>query len=807
MGQNSHPVDAGTGSNAIPPILEAQVSRELHQQHTHTLIQKKNRTQLIKALAQTTAKDKCSHSFLGLIRSQDVFGQKVEFTYKGHRHYRTTIGAVVSILLKLVLFMFIFYEMYVIFSRKHPTVSTKYIMRNPDSPFALSPFEMGFNMAFGIQMRQSNIKSFNALYSGAIGQMTPQKGAQSTTSVSQIIQIQAKGNYDYKAPTSVDEDPWIFVKLDPSIASFKAFKAVKNTVDYGTQSESPIPIVQQDCNSHTSTISSVLSSAIEKLSHFYCLDQQHTQELELNNFENSMFSQYSEIQVQLATCKNSSSTLCKSQALIDKVIGSMRIQIIYTNSNMNFKEFDDRQKIFQEYLAKPITIGLDPNSEQQASLYIQSAETQLFDHVFFYFQQIQENAYMVDEFPRYERAVISQAKGIVAQLNLRLDQKYAIYGRVADNLISGLESIGGFYESMMHIGFLLVFFFQERLFKSSFLKQLYQVAAPKPVNSKIKIPPIDFVLDDIDNHDASDSILKNILDTILLRKRFGYGYPEIFHFLIKCRCLVSRHRKKDQSSMDKSHLLYDKGNAKLGHELDIINLVRSIRQLRLLSQVLIGPTERMLLKFQRKNMIETTSSSSDSDHHDYDTVKLLNSKKGLVKLQQIVKIKKSLDQLKDQEIGQAEKNMMKGIFVRRPQKYKTATQIKLNLDSIHTEHNDMPDDIEKDGSNKPSKSGSAIRIKIQHPSSDFSQQSRSQINHSSSCESISGKSPASSVQRPSMYSRMLSSFKGNKVSSFRGMSKFQNGGNQVAKMMPYPVPDSSAKKQLSDEIFQEEEGG
>jgi hypothetical protein len=76
--------------------------------------------------------------------------------------------------------------------------------------------------------------------------------------------------------------------------------------------------------------------------------------------------------------------------------------------------------------------------------------------------------------------------------------------------------------------------------------------------------------------------------------------------------------------------------------LDVVNLVRSIRQLRLMAQVLLGPNERMLLKFQRSNIVETTSSSSDSDHHSYDTVRLLNSKKDLIKLSQIVKIKKIL---------------------------------------------------------------------------------------------------------------------------------------------------------------------
>ena len=42
-------------------------------------------------------------------------------------------------------------------------------------------------------------------------------------------------------------------------------------------------------------------------------------------------------------------------------------------------------------------------------------------------------------------------------------------------------------------------------------------------------------------------------------------------------------------------------------------------------------------------MIEITSSSSDSDHISYDTNKLLNSKLALVKMQQIMKIKKVLN--------------------------------------------------------------------------------------------------------------------------------------------------------------------
>lgn len=95
--------------------------------------------------------------------------------------------------------------------------------------------------------------------------------------------------------------------------------------------------------------------------------------------------------------------------------------------------------------------------------------------------------------------------------------------------------------------------------------------------------------------------------------------------------------------MDKRQLLYQRGNEKLERELDVINLMKATRQLRLMSQFLLSKEERTLLKFQRKNVIETTSSESDSDHHTYDTVKLLDSRKDLIKLRQAVKIKRQLN--------------------------------------------------------------------------------------------------------------------------------------------------------------------
>lgn len=113
--------------------------------------------------------------------------------------------------------------------------------------------------------------------------------------------------------------------------------------------------------------------------------------------------------------------------------------------------------------------------------------------------------------------------------------------------------------------------------------------------------------------------------------------------------------------------LYTRGQEKLEREIDVVNLIRSIRQLRLMSEVLLGPSERMLLKFQRKNLIETEPSSSDSDNQQNDSIKTLNSKHGLVQLRTLIKINRILKFFYlFKPLADVDRNLLKGIFMRTP---------------------------------------------------------------------------------------------------------------------------------------------
>ena len=130
---------------------------------------------------------------------------------------------------------------------------------------------------------------------------------------------------------------------------------------------------------------------------------------------------------------------------------------------------------------------------------------------------------------------------------------------------------------------------------------------------------------------------------------------------MSCLCFRKVNRFREDKK-HKIHFLYQRANDKLEKELDIVNLVRSIRKLRLISKILLPARNRLLLRFQKKNLIDSTSSSSDSDDYKYDTMKLLDSKKNLVKLSAMVKLKKQLNYYLTNNMEPRDKEILKGIL-------------------------------------------------------------------------------------------------------------------------------------------------
>lgn len=88
----------------------------------------------------------------------------------------------------------------------------------------------------------------------------------------------------------------------------------------------------------------------------------------------------------------------------------------------------------------------------------------------------------------------------------------------------------------------------------------------------------------------------------------------ILQYLLKCLCLRSlsgnRHRKSY-----KKHYLFAKAEERLNQELDIVRILRALRKFSVLNEAVLSQRQRMMIRFSRKHLIETSSSSPDSDDH------------------------------------------------------------------------------------------------------------------------------------------------------------------------------------------------
>ena len=96
------------------------------------------------------------------------------------------------------------------------------------------------------------------------------------------------------------------------------------------------------------------------------------------------------------------------------------------------------------------------------------------------------------------------------------------------------------------------------------------------------------------------------------RRVFRYNYGNIFHYIF---CCVPCRTKKTlrHKPRFREHLYYKVGEEKLLEELDCVTMIKAIRQLRILTQVLLTKKQKFLIKFQRNNVIDSSSSGTSDE--------------------------------------------------------------------------------------------------------------------------------------------------------------------------------------------------
>ncbi|CDW88989.1 UNKNOWN [Stylonychia lemnae] len=610
---------------------------------------------IFKALSKnksTSWIDKFYHTW----KSQDIYGKKVEFTYKGHKRFKTLLGATFTFIQRVIITIFIVYQLYMLYSRKHPITHSKPMILDYDQMVEFNLRDKGFDLGF--KLEGDNLELMDMTYG----------------------EIIAEQQINYKNSSTL-----FLNELDDKYSTSKNHQLTINKCD----------------NKNFNQISSNDFSRYD-ISSYYCINSDQSFIL-----EGDVRSQvYQNIQVSIKLCQNSTNfTFCKSKEQILEFFQGKKLNYIFTNTNFDFTSYGAE---LQYYIDDQHEIFIEMDRNQVDELRVKQAFSQQWDNVFTFWDYSYLFFFQLDGIfnKNYPSSIVLDQNNVAA-ISIHLERKSIKYVRLVENVFDVLESIGGFKESIHSIILIMIIFFQERLFKGSFIKQLYQekvhTQQKKQYNTQqsmnassalsMKTKPNSIyqlkkafqeklahmnkqeigkrkcsdmnVLESIITRDhLHDNMITRIIDEILLRKSFQYGYRMIIDYLFKLICCKSVKRLKTDGGL-KQLFKYLKGNERLEQELDIVNLLKSIRQMKSLIEFLLPLRRRILLKFSKKNLIQTSSSSSDSDYYQNDIINHLNGKNQFKKLSAIAKIKRILLHYKNNIMDDNDKVLIKGIFIKR----------------------------------------------------------------------------------------------------------------------------------------------
>jgi len=168
-----------------------------------------------------------------------------------------------------------------------------------------------------------------------------------------------------------------------------------------------------------------------------------------------------------------------------------------------------------------------------------------------------------------------------------------------------------------------------------------------------------------ENAEKAVAIKSNILDncqkSMNERRVFKYGYWLILHYIFWCvKCRKEKSMRKKRNFRD--HVYYNVGQIKFVDELDWVTIIKSIRRIKMLTQILLNKRQKFLLKFQRNEVIDSSSTGS-SDEGQINIIDLMKSKNK--KHQDMIndKINRNISSYKQKELKDTDIRIIKGCII------------------------------------------------------------------------------------------------------------------------------------------------
>ena len=413
------------------------------------------------------------------------------------------------------------------------------------------------------------------------------------------------------------------------------------------------------------------------------------------------------------TCQAAKQKNWKTSTEITNYIANTQLSLFYTNF---YFDSNDYVKPIKTYVDDKYWFAVIPTIRQDADVFVRHNTLSLQDGY------IQITGDTSEDFMSVSQAIqriddYDPIDGKYVRVYFRVDPIVSGYERQVYSSGDLLAQVGGVYSFLYSVGAVLVYVFSERLFVAALSEKLYQVYDEKKNNkyddrdkgaettgqntssnslksknsNKVhnvsvdvdeenkffKSNPIRNLIrntlycktksDDItkklkDDKELDDIDIMKIKNLVTRRKRFEYNTWHVLEYYL---CWVY-FRKRFNRKKWKKHILYKQADDKLTNQLDVVNILKWIEHIKILSKGFLNHKQKFWLKFQKEHVIDVEYNSEterqakikDEKKEEYDLIKGIqkNDEKS------IRKVKEMLQYLKHGNRSAFDLKIIQGLF-------------------------------------------------------------------------------------------------------------------------------------------------
>ncbi|CAI2372806.1 unnamed protein product [Moneuplotes crassus] len=501
---------------------------------------------------------KSANFALDSVRGLDMYPKTIKLTYKGNEEFKTLLGGVVSLGIKVVILIYTWTMFSIMLSNKNSSKSINTSVKN---------------------LRRDN----------------------------EIVDLQSS-TFQFAITGILNEDDIDIMNFEEAFTP--EVRIITKLANETTFRNVTVGLTECGNNFKYANQTEVKDLGINE---YYC---PNSREFKLQG--NVLSDAYQYFEINFNRCDNATSSVtCLTTAQIDQKVQELEVGIYVVNS---YFDFDDYNSPIKTYIDDRFFYYLVPGNTVTSNVYIQKNEIETQDNYFAYKPGGKKSD--IYEIRRIDNRFSIEDTESYNLLNVRFvkDPFTQSYDRGVITILDVIGNIGGLMGVFVVAGGFIVNLFSEKLFFYSIFSNMYKVEKPdnSPVihATSLKIQNfenekenqgIQLSLSEVssDENFSKKDLSEKAKQAMLRRAKYDWKLTDLIYntlgvFSVVFRCCLN---KKNPMNIHQRLKLFEIAEQKYVRELDAVEFSKNMRNLNTLVASLLDKKEQLLVQHQKSNVL------------------------------------------------------------------------------------------------------------------------------------------------------------------------------------------------------------